>query len=163
MPVKAEFVIKAYGVWKEETQNNRGGWEISSKNPEIPAEYRYSDYEEGFEAYRELLNNYVKTLIPSGCPEVEVSDPVFKGKSDFCKRDSGRYIIKCKYKDVKISWIISISHQPNRTLGEFEPEPSKSVLEEALPKLQELGDKEGFTVSLKKGNSADKVPDGVEA
>ena len=163
MPAKAEFVIKVSGIWKEATLNKPEGWEISSKNPEIKVKLRYSDYEEAFEIYRENLNNYVKTLIPSGCPEIEVFDPVFKGKSEFCNKEAGRYTIKCKEEDVKISWTISISHQPNRTLGEFESEPSKSVLEEALPKLQELGEKEGFSVSLKKGNPADNVPDGVEA
>lgn len=150
----AYFTLKAVCSWKPEKKIKGikipSGFVVHCSNPETETN-RFDDYIDAFESFTFWLSDFVKTLVPSGSPEIEIGDPVFSGKSELCEGGSEGFTLKCEPNEITISWVITISHQPNRTLDEFEPTPVKSVFEEALPELQKLGEDQGFSVSFHKG------------
>jgi hypothetical protein len=119
----AEFVIRASASWKS------SGWIIQCRNPEFKG-HRQNTWEEAYDEFKSFVSGFVRTLIPSGSPEIDFQDPVIKGKSERFATERDMFVIRCKKDEVKLSWIVVITHNPNRSLDEFN-EGMKTILEES--------------------------------
>jgi hypothetical protein len=121
----AEFIIRAAASWKS------SGWIIHCRNPEFKG-HRKDTWEEAYDEFKTFVSGFVRTLIPSGSPEIDFQDPIIRGKSERFTTEGNTFVIRCGQDEVKLSWIVVITHNPNRSLDEFN-EGVKVMLEEASP------------------------------
>lgn len=146
MTKKKDYLqIKATAKYNSDS----GCWVCSSKTPDITSG-DFLDEDEAIDDYYSNLKEFLSEKYGI------TSSPSLYERTVKCKSASiggidekGRTILYSDKANISISLIYHLTEQRNRTFAEFE-EP-KSVLEEALPGLQALGEKEGFTVSLHKG------------
>lgn len=150
MVTSATISIKAVCTWRPEKDTKEdyrpAGFAIKSSNPKIET-YRYTEWEKAYEEFQVWVTDFVKTLIPTGSPSIVYEDPIFGCKTENCRGHGDGFLLECDAEDLKISWKVFITHHKNRTLDEYEKGSAKSVMDLALPELQKLGEKNGFTVT----------------
>lgn len=122
-----EFVIKATGKFNRTKDDP--GWIIQSKNPKFTS-LKLRSYEDAFEDFKSYVSAFVKELIPAGSPEIDFGEPIISVKTEDFTNIGEKFTLRPDAKECSLKWTITITHQVNRTLAEFETQPTMSECQE---------------------------------